>query len=172
MYGRRPGHVLGMPEDRLATYRRKRDRDRTPEPIPDEGARPADGGRSFVIQEHHARRLHWDFRLERDGVLVSWAVPKGLPDDPKTNRLAIRTEDHPLGYGSFEGEIPAGQYGAGTVHIWDRGTYETEKWTDGEIKVILYGSRVSGRYALIHTDADQWLVHRMSPPDAATDHSS
>jgi DNA ligase D-like protein (predicted 3'-phosphoesterase) len=120
-----------------------------------------------VIQEHHARRLHWDFRLERDGVLVSWALPKGLPEDPKTNRLAIRTEDHPLEYASFEGEIPPGQYGAGTVKIWDRGTYETEKWTDDQIKVILHGSRVSGRYVLIHTGDDQWLMHRMDPPDPA-----
>jgi bifunctional non-homologous end joining protein LigD len=98
---------------------------------------------TFVIQEHHARRLHWDFRLERGGVLVSWALPKGLPDDPTGNRLAIRTEDHPLEYASFEGEIPPGPYGAGTVRIWDRGTYETEKWTNDEIKVIVHGSRVS-----------------------------
>ncbi len=107
---------------------------------------------TFVIQEHHARRLHWDFRLERGGVLVSWALPKGLPEDPTGNRLAIRTEDHPLEYASFEGEIPPGQYGAGTVRIWDRGTYETEKWTDDEIKVIVHGSRVSGRYVLIHPE--------------------
>jgi bifunctional non-homologous end joining protein LigD len=124
---------------------------------------------TFVIQEHHARRLHWDFRLERDGVLVSWALPKGLPEDPAANRLAIRTEDHPLEYAWFEGEIPPGQYGAGTVRIWDRGTYETEKWTDQEIKVILHGSRVCGRYVLIHIRDNQWLVHRMDPPARAPD---
>jgi DNA ligase D-like protein (predicted 3'-phosphoesterase) len=118
------------------------------------------GAPGLVIQEHHARRLHWDFRLERDGVLV----PKGLPQDPKTNRLAIRTEDHPLEYASFEGEIPPGQYGAGTVEIWDRGTYETEKWTEEEIKVVLRGSRVSGRYVLIHTGGNRWLMHPMNPP--------
>jgi bifunctional non-homologous end joining protein LigD len=122
-----------------------------------------------VIQEHHARRLHWDFRLERDGVLVSWALPKGLPEDPKTNRLAIRTEDHPVDYASFEGEIPPGQYGAGTVSIWDRGTYETEKWTDDEIKVVLHGSRVSARYVLIRIGDDQWLMHRMDPPEPVSD---
>jgi DNA ligase D-like protein (predicted 3'-phosphoesterase) len=155
-----------MPTDRLSTYREKRDQDRTPEPVPDRGPLPQGQDDTFVIQEHQARRLHWDFRLERDGVLVSWALPKGLPEDPKTNRLAIRTEDHPLDYASFEGEIPQGQYGAGTVKIWDRGTYETEKWTDDEeIKIVLHGSRVSARYALIRIRDNQWLMHRMDPPD-------
>ena len=84
----------------------------------------------FVIQEHHARALHWDLRLERDGVLASWALPKGLPDDPKRNHLAVHTEDHPLEYATFSGDIPAGEYGGGTMTIWDSGTYETEKWTD------------------------------------------
>ena len=101
--------------DKLQAYRDKRDAARTPEPVPADQATPAenpDGG-AFVIQEHHARRLHWDVRLERDGVLVSWAVPKGVPDDPSVNHLAVHTEDHPLEYGSFEGEIPRGQYGAG-----------------------------------------------------------
>ena len=102
-------------------------------------------GGIFVVQEHHARRLHWDFRLERDGVLVSWAVPKGVPDDPAVNHLAVHTEDHPLEYASFDGQIPRGEYGAGTVTIWDHGTYETLKWTDTEVKVILHGRAADRR---------------------------
>lgn len=155
--------------DRLAVYRAKRDASRTPEPVP--AAAPAPGqGNSFVIQEHHARRLHYDFRLERDGVLVSWAVPKNLPETTSVNHLAVRTEDHPLEYGSFEGTIPKGEYGAGTVRIWDSGTYVTEKFEDsaekGEVIVVLDGSRISGRYALIRTGGDQWLAHRMKDQQA------
>lgn len=151
-------------QDRLAAYRSKRDAGRTPEPVP--AAAPAPGeGNSFVIHEHHARRLHYDFRLERDGVLVSWAVPKNLPDTPSVNHLAVRTEDHPLEYGRFEGTIPKGEYGAGTVRIWDSGSYVTEKFEDtvekGEVIVVLSGNRISGRYALIRTGGDQWLAHRM-----------
>jgi len=153
-----------MSDDRPSASREKRERDHSPQPVPEQSPLPQGNDNTFVIQEHHARRLHWDFRLERDGVLVSWALPKGLPEDPATNRLAIRTEDHPLEYASFEGEIPPGQYGAGTVRIWDRGTYETQKWADEEIKVVIYGSRVSGRYVLIHIRNDQWLVHRTGPP--------
>jgi bifunctional non-homologous end joining protein LigD len=152
-----------MPE--LKTYRSKRDAARTPEPVP-AGEVTGVGGNRFVIQEHHARALHWDFRLERDGVLVSWAVPKNLPVDPATNHLAVHTEDHPLEYATFEGDIPAREYGGGTVTVWDRGTYECEKWSDREVKVVLSGSRVSGRYVLFKTgsrDRD-WMVHRMSPP--------
>src|SRR5947207_15156125 len=117
-------------DDKPTTYRRKRDAARTPEPIP---ASPLPEGNddTFVIQEHHARRLHWDVRLERDGVLVSWAVPKGVPDDPGVNHLAVHTEDHPLEYGSFEGEIPRGKYGAGSMTIWDPGRYETLKSAKG-----------------------------------------
>ena len=117
----------------------------------------------FVIQEHHARALHWDFRLEHDGVLVSWALPKGIPEDPKTNHLAVHTEDHPLDYGSFEGEIPAGEYGGGRVTIWDRGDFDLEKWTDTEVMVVLHGSRVSGRYVLFPTGGKNWMIHRMDP---------
>jgi len=119
---------------------------------------------TFVIQEHHARRLHWDFRLERDGVLVSWAVPKGLPTDRTHNRLAVQTDDHPMEYARFEGEIAAGDYGGGTVAVWDHGTYDCETWTDDEIKVVLYGERARGRFALIHTGGKDWLLHLMEGP--------
>jgi bifunctional non-homologous end joining protein LigD len=146
--------------DRLTKYRSMRDASKTPEPVPK--AKPAtDQGNTFVIQEHHARRLHYDFRLERDGVLVSWAVPKNLPDATSVNHLAVHTEDHPLEYGTFEGNIPKGEYGAGKVIIWDSGTYDTEKFRDDEVIVNLHGSRISGRYALIQTNGDQWLAHRM-----------
>ncbi|HET9889876.1 MAG TPA: ATP-dependent DNA ligase [Mycobacterium sp.] len=150
--------------DRLSKYRSMRDASKTPEPVP--VTKPAVGqGNSFVIQEHHARRLHYDFRLERDGVLVSWAVPKNLPETPSVNHLAVHTEDHPLEYGGFEGSIPKGEYGAGKVVIWDSGTYEAEKFNDsaekGEVIVNLRGSKISGRYALIQTNGDQWLAHRM-----------
>ncbi len=124
------------------------------------------GAPTFVVQEHHARALHWDFRLERDGVLASWALPKGLPVTPATNHLAVQTEDHPLDYGSFEGDIPKGQYGGGQVGIWDHGTYDLEKWTDREVKIVLHGRRVNGRYVLFHTKGKNWMVHRMDPaPD-------
>ncbi|MBA4021772.1 MAG: ATP-dependent DNA ligase [Gordonia sp.] len=152
----------------LGEYRRKRDENKTPEPFGN--TRKADSrsdddraeGPMFVIQEHHARRLHYDFRLERDGVLVSWAVPKNLPLEGDKNRLAVQTEDHPIDYGDFEGDIPAGEYGGGHVEIWDRGTYETEKWRDKEIIVRLHGERIQGRYALIKTGDKNWLAHLMS----------
>jgi bifunctional non-homologous end joining protein LigD len=123
----------------------------------------ADGG-TFVIQEHHARRLHWDFRLERDGVLVSWALPRGVPDDPAANHLAVHTEDHPLEYGNFEGVIPRGEYGAGSVSIWDHGRYETVKWAPDEVKVNLHGRRVQGGYVLFQTRGNQWMIHRELQP--------
>ncbi|MEE6137160.1 ATP-dependent DNA ligase [Mycobacterium sp. 050128] len=146
--------------DRLTKYRSMRDAAKTPEPVPQ--AKPTAGqGNTFVIQEHHARRLHYDFRLERDGVLVSWAIPKNLPETTSVNHLAVHTEDHPLEYGMFEGDIPKGEYGAGKVVIWDSGTYDTEKFRDDEVIVNLHGSRISGRYALIQTNGDQWLAHRM-----------
>jgi bifunctional non-homologous end joining protein LigD len=146
--------------DRLTKYRGMRDASKTPEPVP--SAKPAVGqGNTFVIQEHHARRLHYDFRLERDGVLVSWAIPKNLPETTAVNHLAVHTEDHPLEYGSFEGTIPKGEYGGGRVVIWDSGTYDTEKFNVDEVIVTLHGQRISGRYALIQTNGDQWLAHRM-----------
>ena len=151
--------------DRLTKYRSMRDASKTPEPVP--AAKPAIGqGNTFVIQEHHARRLHYDFRLERDGVLVSWAVPKNLPETTSVNHLAVHTEDHPLEYGSFEGSIPKGEYGAGKVIIWDAGTYDTEKFREDEVIVNLHGEKISGRYALIRTNGDQWLAHRMKDQTA------
>jgi bifunctional non-homologous end joining protein LigD len=147
----------------LDDYQRKRDPARTPEPMPDAPA-PSDGQPLFVVQEHHARRLHYDFRLERDGVLVSWAVPKGVPEDPATNHLAVHTEDHPLAYAWFSGEIPRGEYGAGTVTIWDRGTYDTVKWTDREVKVVLHGRRLTGGYTVFRTRGDDWMMHRERQP--------
>ena len=177
--------------DRLEVYRSKRDPAKTPEPVPeapadgtaqedgtaqDDGTAPSadapDRAPTFVIQEHHARALHHDFRLEHDGVLVSWALPKGEPVDTTHNRLGVQTEDHPLEYGSFEGTIPKGEYGAGTVSIWDRGTYDLHKWREGEEVIVTLHSDGSGgtdrgsrRIALIHTShtggGNSWLVHRM-----------
>jgi bifunctional non-homologous end joining protein LigD len=147
----------------LTDYERKRSFEKTSEPRGGRGRKRGKGNR-FTIQEHHARRLHWDLRMERDGVLASWALPKGVPQDPKENRLAVRTEDHPLEYLEFEGEIPKGQYGAGTMKIWDRGTYDAEKLRDDELIVTFHGERVQGKYALFQTDGDNWMIHRMDPP--------
>jgi bifunctional non-homologous end joining protein LigD len=163
--------------DNLSEYRRKRSPGGTPEPgvnAPKARSRkrkrgeagtdgPSARGR-FVVQEHRARRLHWDLRLEHDGVAASWALPKGVPQHPKENRLAVHTEDHPLEYLEFEGEIPKGEYGAGTMGVWDRGTYEAEKYRDDEIILTFNGERVRGRYALFQTDGDNWMIHRMDPP--------
>ncbi|WP_197318874.1 non-homologous end-joining DNA ligase [Saccharomonospora sp. NB11] len=152
---------------RLDPYRAKRRKGRTPEPLPADEPEPGPGER-FVIHEHHARRLHWDVRLERDGVLVSFAVPKGLPAEPGTVRLAVHTEDHPLDYATFSGEIPKGEYGAGRMTIWDSGSYETVKWSDREVSVVLHGERVHGRYVFFRSrgeDDDGWNVIRSDPPD-------
>jgi bifunctional non-homologous end joining protein LigD len=156
----------GRKGDPLREYRRKRDPQRTPEPVPVEPPTPAGGDDTFVIQEHHARALHWDLRLEREGVLVSWAIPKGIPLDPQQNHLAVQTEDHPLEYASFDGDIPRGEYGGGHMAIWDRGRYETQKWSDREVMVVLYGARASGRYVLFHTRGKDWMIHRMDPAPA------
>ena len=147
----------------LEAYRAKRDPRRTPEPVPPPGPLPQGNDDTFVIQEHHATALHWDVRLERDGVLVSWAVPKGLPLDPAAKHLAVHTEDHPLDYASFEGEIPAGEYGGGQVILWDRGRYQTVRWTDDRVEVVFDGERASGRYLFFRTgkrDRD-WMVRRL-----------
>jgi len=152
----------------LREYRAKRDFGRTPEPP--EGDAPAGAGR-FVIQEHSATRWHLDLRLERDGVLVSFALPNGLPDDPSENRKAVHTEDHPAEYLEFEGVIPEGQYGAGDMRIWDRGTYRCHSWQPRKIVVELEGRRARGRYALFHVGPDEkdWLIHRMDRPATARD---
>jgi bifunctional non-homologous end joining protein LigD len=150
----------------LDEYRRKRDPRRTPEPVPQGEPGSSGPGDRFVIQEHHARALHWDVRFERDGVLVSFAVPKGLPTDPGTVRLAVHTEDHPLEYLEFSGEIPAGEYGGGRMTIWDSGRYETEKWSDREVAVVLHGERAQGRYVFVRSDRerrDGWIVRRSGP---------
>jgi bifunctional non-homologous end joining protein LigD len=146
---------------RLESYRTKRDFGKTAEPRGDEGA--AGEGR-FVIQEHNARRLHWDLRLEHEGVLVSWALPRGVPQHPDENRLAVHTEDHPLEYLEFHGEIPKGEYGAGSMEVWDTGTYEAEKFREGEVIATFHGERMQGRYALFATRGKDWLIHRMDPP--------
>ncbi|MDQ1479363.1 MAG: bifunctional non-ous end joining protein LigD [Actinomycetota bacterium] len=165
---------------KLSTYRRKRDFDRTPEPsgeaaTPTENALPR-----FVIQRHRARRLHYDFRLEIDGVLVSWAVPKGVTLDPRARHLAVHVEDHPLDYADFEGVIPAGEYGGGDVIVWDRGTWELHGAQDarkaveaGEIHVELHGQKLHGRVVLVRTGEasggkENWLaLHKRD--DAAVD---
>jgi len=165
---------VGVPaRDRLTDYKAKRDPQRTPEPVGAAGetARGADANR-FVVQEHHATRLHWDLRLEHDGVAASWAIPNGIPEDPKENRLAVRTEDHPLEYLDFEGDIPKGEYGAGTMRIWDRGTYEPHKFDDDKVEVTFHGERLRGRYGLFplkrrkgEPPGKDWMIHRMDPPD-------
>ena len=143
----------------LEEYWAKRDFSRTPEP---RGGVGSSGGNEFVVQEHHASSLHWDLRLEREGVLKSWAVPKGPPELKGIRRLAVQTEDHPLEYASFEGEIPQGEYGGGTVSVWDRGMYEAEKWREGEIIVRFEGGRLKGRYCMIELRGQpgNWLLFR------------
>ncbi len=151
----------------LRTYRRKRDFAGTPEPA-GAGATEPSGGPRFVVQEHHATRQHWDLRLEHDGVLASWAVPNGIPPDPHENRLAVHTEDHPLEYLEFHGDIPRGHYGAGSMTIWDRGTYELHKWEPGKVEVTFHGERLRGRYGLFPIgrggEDKDWMIHRMDPP--------
>src|SRR5579884_1629534 len=132
---------------KLREYRAKRDTKRTPEPF---GGRERGQAPIFVVQRHDARRLHYDFRLERGGVLVSWAVPKGVPLEPGARALAVHVEDHPLEYASFAGEIPKGQYGAGSVEIWDNGTYELlEEKRNGQLTFELHGTRLHGRWTLV-----------------------
>ncbi|HTX47156.1 MAG TPA: DNA ligase D [Solirubrobacteraceae bacterium] len=156
-------------KDKLDNYRRKRDLAETPEP--DGTARDAstDDAPRFVLQEHHATRQHWDLRLEHDGVAVSWALPNGLPADPSENRLAVHTEDHPLEYLKFEGEIPKGSYGAGTMRIWDHGTFDVHKFDERKVEVTFHGERLHGRYGLFPLGSavgkDDWMIHRMDPSE-------
>ncbi|RMF89320.1 MAG: 3'-phosphoesterase [Methanobacteriota archaeon] len=146
----------------LEEYRRKRDFKKTSEPIGE--VRPSKESHLYVIQRHDASHLHYDLRLEMDGVLKSWAVPKEPPLGPGVKRLAVQTEDHPIDYASFEGVIPEGEYGAGKVEIWDRGTYELlEKEADKYI-IEVSGERLKGRYALIRFkgsgDPKNWLFFK------------
>src|ERR1700693_5834481 len=156
-----------MPEGVLEEYRRKRDFKRTPEPSGDPAGRANQErsawdllphGHRFCVQKHRATRMHFDFRLERDGVLLSWAIPRGPSLDPAKKRLAVQTEDHPIDYGEFEGVIPSG-YGAGTVMLWDIGTFEWVKESaddfersrlKGDVKFRLQGAKLSGEFALVH----------------------
>jgi bifunctional non-homologous end joining protein LigD len=152
----------------LGRYERKRDFAKTPEPAGGKGTVGGQDPSRFVIHQHSARRLHWDLRLEHDGALASWAVPKGMPEEPGENRFAAHTEDHPIEYLDFHGEIPRGNYGAGTMTIWDSGSYETLKWEPRKIEVLLHGERLQARYALFAIDKEDppkdWMIHRMDPP--------
>lgn len=152
--------------DKLDPYRAKRSFDRTPEPqgkVADAGTAAA--GR-FVVQQHDATNLHWDLRLEHEGVALSWALPRGIPQLParSANRLAVHTEDHPLEYLTFHGEIPKGQYGGGTMTVWDTGTYEAEKLREDEVIARFHGERMLGRYVLFQTRGKNWMIHRSDPP--------
>jgi bifunctional non-homologous end joining protein LigD len=162
------GRRSGSDTKKLDTYRAKRDPKKTPEPMGSRAPEPP-SRRRFVIQEHHARALHWDLRLERDGVLASWALPKGLPETPEKNHLAVHTEDHPLEYATFEGDIPQGEYGGGRMSIWDTGHYDVEKWTDSEVKFVLHGAKSSGSYVLFQTKDRDWMIHRHGASTRADD---
>ncbi len=152
-------------KENLDEYERMRDFAKTSEPPPRK-RRPQQDRPRFVVQEHSARRLHWDLRLEHDGVAASWAIPNGIPETPEENRKAVHTEDHPLEYLSWEGEIPKGSYGAGKMRIWDSGTYELEKWEPGKVMVAFHGERLRGRYALFRAGKAEkdWMIHRIDPP--------
>jgi bifunctional non-homologous end joining protein LigD len=169
-----------MPNARLHKYRAKRDFTRTPEPS---GVRRGSAGRRrYLIQKHAARAQHYDFRLQHDGVLLSWAIPKGPSLDPADKRLAVRVEDHPIDYGNFEGAIPKGEYGGGTVMLWDRGTWQPhgdveEGFANGVLKFALSGERLTGGWALIRLRArgkqdrgrDNWLLVKENDSAARSD---
>jgi bifunctional non-homologous end joining protein LigD len=155
----------------LDEYRAKRRKGKTPEPL-DKGPRRRSKKPVFVVQRHSARALHYDFRLERDGVLLSWALPRGVPLRAGERSLAVHVEDHPLDYADFEGDIPAGQYGGGSVDVWDRGTYELQRErSDGTLTVILHGRKLKGEWALVpaHLGGEErnWLIVRAAKDEAA-----
>ncbi|TRO43890.1 hypothetical protein E2P30_02415 [Candidatus Bathyarchaeota archaeon] len=142
----------------LQEYHSKRDFSLTTEPM---GKVKQGESQAFVVQEHHARRLHYDLRLEKDGVLKSWAVPRGIPESTNEKRLAVKTEDHPLEYADFEGDIPKGQYGAGTVKIWDKGVYKVKVWSEEILEFNLKGKKLRGRYILVRlkkAGEKDWLL--------------
>jgi bifunctional non-homologous end joining protein LigD len=161
----KPRRSAETKKETLGEYERKRDFGKTSEPAP-KRRRGKKGAPRFVVQEHSARRLHWDLRLEHDGAAASWAIPSGIPESPDENRKAVHTEDHPLSYLEWEGEIPQGEYGAGTMRIWDSGTYELEKWEEGKVMVDFHGERLRSRYALFRAGkaAQDWMIHRIDPP--------
>lgn len=151
----------------LDKYQSKREFTKTPEPKGDTRVKKSQSF-SFVVQEHHATQLHWDFRLEHDGVLASWAVPKGPPADFGDKRLAVQVEDHPIEYGNFSGNISEGQYGAGHVDIWDSGTYEPIKWDENVVEIIMSGQKMKGRYSLIKTKRygrNSWILMKQKPKE-------
>lgn len=139
----------------LEEYIGKRNFRKTSEP---EGKPEGGGGSRFVVHKHQARHLHYDFRLEMEGVLKSWAVPKGVPVESGVKRLAVQVEDHPIGYIDFAGEIPEGEYGAGTVEIWDKGEFVLGEKTPDQLEFTLKGEKLSGGYVLIHTGDKNWLL--------------
>ncbi len=139
----------------LKEYRTKRDFKKTAEP---RGKLEGEEGSRFVVHRHQARHLHYDFRLEVEGVLKSWAVPKGVPVEPGVRRLAVQVEDHPIDYIDFAGKIPEGEYGAGTVEIWDKGKFKLDKEASDRLEFTLWGKKLSGDYVLIHTDSKNWLL--------------
>lgn len=148
----------------LDIYRKKRKFEETPEPR-GRVQRSKKRALAFVVQEHHASTLHYDFRLEVEGVMASWAVPKGPSLNPADKRLAVKVEDHPIEYNTFEGTIPKGHYGAGRVIIWDKGTYEpvgelspAEQIERGELKFVMHGSKLRGGFVLVHTADKRWLL--------------
>ncbi|MDR0373721.1 MAG: non-homologous end-joining DNA ligase [Nitrososphaerota archaeon] len=157
--------TMSMQTERLFEYAAKRNFEKTPEP---KGGGKKSEALLYVIHEHHARRLHWDLRLEKDGVLKSWAVPKGIPEVPKIRHLAVETEDHPYEYGRFEGIIPKGQYGAGIVKIWDKGHYIPKAWEQDKIEVKLDGDRLHGNYVLVRLKKSEeqknWLLLKGKDP--------
>ena len=151
----------------LEEYKKKRHFKKTPEPA---GRRTETGKSRFVVHKHDASHLHYDLRLEMDGVLKSWAVPKGPPEEPGDRRLAVHVEDHPLDYIDFQGTIPEGQYGAGTVEIWDKGTYRLEKNQPNEIEFVLKGKKLKGAYVLVQfKDGKDWLFIKRKTREGDTE---